>query len=250
MSRGKTLSIAEFPPDGPGEESRVLALFVETKPTLEPVNRRPGYLVSTLIHVILVSALIERTLYAPTRPIPAGVRPEDRARVVMLPPAAVLRQFAEPPSRPAKPLPQPEPNLPPNLVRPPLLAVPPTVRPTPLPDARNTMRVGPRSGAQAAGPLILTPGQKLSSAELEARRGRPGPMSTPTPEPLRLGREERSGIGGPGTDPSPKAAVTERSPVPGSDLPLGPDGRAAGRPGVAGTAAQAPGGQRSTASSL
>jgi TonB family protein len=135
---------------------------------LEPVNRRPGLLTSTLIHVIVITVLLERTLLAPTRPVPAGVTPDQAARATLLaPPAALLRELA----RPARPVP----------------ATPP---PPPQAQAKDRISIGPPSTERQKGPLILRRDDDLTAvprgkpqAQPSAQAVEPRPASTPAPAP-------------------------------------------------------------------
>jgi TonB family protein len=223
----------------------------ETEPAAERSPKRPSFLVSALVHVIMITLLI-RTATAPeivAMPPPASAStPPPKNRAVFLPPAAVLRQLVPPPPRPAAPQPEPRPNVPPRLVAPEPSSTP---KPTPPPEARDGVRVGPRDGERTRQPLVLRPDTDLASGTTPSE-SRPGSQATPTPEPEKLGREERAGIGGPGTEPSPQAPDRGRLARTGreDDAPLGPDGTRRARGGVKPATPPPPGGQRPIAESL
>ena len=219
---------------------------METTPS---ASRRPSFLLSALVHVIMITLVIRtatKSTPVPTTPALVSAQPPARDRTVFLPPPAELRRMMAPTRRPAAPLPQPEPAIPPRLVLPDRQPLP-----TPTPEAREGIRVGSRDGERAQRPLLLPRDGELASGNTPMA-GRPGVAPTPTPEPPRLGREERPGIGGPGSDPQPAQPDPGRPARAGreNDAPLGPDGRPRARPGVQPTAPPAPGGQRSIAESL
>jgi periplasmic protein TonB len=179
--------------------------------------------------------------------VSSEAKPLVRDRTVFLPPPAVLRRLAPPPRRPAMPQPEPPPAIPPRLVAP---APEPSPAQTPPPEPRDGVRVGPRPGEQTRRPLVLLPDTNLASGTGTERR--PGPLATPTPEPERLGRDERVGIGGPGTEASSTEPEPGRAPRAGrdTDAPLGPNGGPRTRSGERPATPPPPGGQRSIAESL
>jgi TonB family protein len=160
------------------------------------VNRRPGLLVSTLVHVIVITALVERTVNAPTRPVPAGVTPAQGARAVLLPPPpALLRELA----RPAQPAP----------------ATPP---PPPPAQAKDRISVGPRSELRQKGPLILRRDDDLTAVprgnpqpQPPAQAAEPRPASTPVPPPSAAGSTLRLPVGGDLPQPSGSPGTERRS---------------------------------------
>src|SRR5919109_2072234 len=92
-------------------------------------NQRQGFLLSALVHVIMITALIRTaTRSAPLTPAVSPVVPEPRRRAVFLPPPDVLRRMA-PPRQPAPTTPRPI----------------PTPLPTPPREARDRISIGPPS---------------------------------------------------------------------------------------------------------
>ena len=180
----------------------MLGLFVgsESEASLEPVNRRPGLLTSSLIHVIVITALLERTLLAPTRPVPAGVTPDQAARATLLaPPAALLRELA----RPARPVP----------------ATPP-----PPAQAKDRISIGAPSTERQKDPLILRREDDLTAVPRGKPQAQPSaeaavatPAVTPAPAPSLAGSAGLRlppGLGPP--QPSGSPGVAERRSIAGS----------------------------------
>jgi protein TonB len=134
---------------------------VETAPN---ASRRQGFLLSALVHVIMVTLLIRTAIMPAAKPVEASkpAAPATPRRTVFLPPAAQLRRLM--------PAPKPRP------------AVPPAARPTPPPprqEARDRISIGAPSQLRTDR-LLLERDRDLSSAP--AAKGRPGPMA-PSPSP-------------------------------------------------------------------
>ena len=160
----------------------------ETEPAPERSSKRPSFLVSALVHVIMITLLI-RTATAPeiVAVPPPATAPTPAPRAVFLPPAAELRKLA--------------PALPPRPAAP---AVPvPTPVPTPPPrEARDRISVGAPSELRRREPLLLERDRDLSSAP--AAPGRPGPLATPAPPaPTESVAEARGGDPQATATPSP-----------------------------------------------
>jgi protein TonB len=175
------------------------------------LNQRQGFLVSAIVHVVILSMLAARPERREPAPVKAAQQ-EPRAERVFLPPAEVLRQLiprprVQPPTRPPEP--------------------------PPASKAKDRISVGAPSADRAKGPLILRREDDLT----QVPKGRPDAVPTPAPPPsnVDVARNERAGV------PSPGPAS------PGLTLPPGlgtvPTGKEAPPPGQIGS-------NRSIASSL
>jgi periplasmic protein TonB len=145
-------------------------------------SRRPSFLISALVHVIVITLTIK--IAARTVPPPVEVSPGAPApkRTVFLPPAAELRRMLPATPRPVAPRPTPVPTPPPR-------------------EARDRISVGAPSALRQER-LLLERDKDLSSAP--AASGRPGPVAPPSPA-----AEARSepAAGDPRSAPTPSPAA-------------------------------------------
>lgn len=163
------------------------------------LDQRQGFLVSAIVHLVLITMLVSGTALTPAAPPDtAGPRREASPRV-FLPPAAVLRQLLPAPAQRPRP------------------------RPTPTPAARakkDRISVGAPSLLHQKGPLELRRDEDLT----KVRKGRPDAMPTPS--------QPRAAAAAPTPAHLPPGdASTEREGTTGLQLPPG-FGPAAGREGA------------------
>src|SRR5690349_964863 len=76
---------------------------------LERRQSRPGFLVSAVVHVLILMILQNAPSTAKPRPFSEVVQPDDARRRVFLPPESVLRQLAEAQAPAPRPTPPPPP---------------------------------------------------------------------------------------------------------------------------------------------
>lgn len=139
------------------------------------LNQRQGFLVSSIVHMVILSMLAARP-EKHTEP-PRVARQEPRAERVFLPPAEVIRQL-----------------IPRQQVQP-----PPPARPPEPPAARlkDRMSTGLPS-ERAKGPLMMRREDDLT----QVPKGRPNavPSAAPAP-PVEVARNGRAGVPSPGPAP-------------------------------------------------
>jgi TonB family protein len=148
------------------------------------LDQRQGFLVSTVVHLVVLTALWSKPPSAPRPPIPLPQPEEPRvSQRVFLPPPAVLRQLvpAPPPTPPPRPLPTPPPE----------------------PAKKNRMSIGPPSEQRPKGPLMLRREDDLT----QTAKGRPdavpsaqpaAPAASPTPAAAAAPDSEAGRPGRPG----------------------------------------------------
>lgn len=141
-------------------------------------DQRQGFLMSAIVHLMIMMALINRAAGRPKPPVPSEPLPV-RERI-FLPPKEVLRQLLPAPARPARPVPVPTP-------------VPPPAR------AKDRISVGPPSNERAKvlelrreDDLTQAPKGKPDAVPSVAPPAAPevAAVSPPTPAP-RLGPDGR-----------------------------------------------------------
>lgn len=174
-------------------------------PAVERLDKRQGFLISALAHLMIIMALASRTNPVPPRvEAPPPTQPEVSRRVVFLPPPAQLRELLPPQLRP-RPV--------------------PTSAPTPPPAAaKDRISIGPPVAQRQKGPLVLRKEDDLTAVA----KGRPdaAPRSQPALPPAAETAHARA-AGGPTAPGDPGLRL-----APGSGrMVRGADG-AGGRPGV------------------
>ena len=147
-------------------------------------SRRPSFLLSALVHVIVITLTIK--IAGRTVPPPAVVSPSAPApkRTVFLPPPAELRRMLPASPRPVAPRPTPVPTPPPR-------------------EARDRISIGGPSPLRQER-LLLERDRDLSSAP--AAPGLPGPPAPPSPSPAAQARSEPV-AGDPRAVPTPSPAA-------------------------------------------
>ena len=161
-------------------------------------NQRQGFLVSAVIHLTLLMILVTHI------PIPRAAQAIDpttleKKDLVFLPPGSVLKKLI--PLHPARPVPRTQ----------------PTPLPTPRPNAKDRISVGPPSPLQAKGPMILRKDDDLTKAAKgrpDAGREAQAPVAMPTPPPPPSRENAAAAAGG----------NQERTGREGLRLPPGPLG--------------------------
>ena len=206
--------------------------------SMEGSAPRLGYLVSTVVHLVLVMLLINRTTTMAGSPPPPVPEASLRAPAVFLPPAEVLRQLRREGS--VRPLPA--------------TPHPPSPVPTPMatpPPGRDRISIGGPSAERTKGPLVLRREDDLTSAPRGTPQGdrtdqRVPAMPPPSPEPpptrpvdgvaaggpLRLppgiGRPEPSAAEAPGGPPRPASLAETLRNLDRRIAQAGPQGTAIG----------------------
>jgi TonB family protein len=179
-------------------------------------SQRQGFLVSAIVHLSFLMLLMSGVVKAPEpAPEEAPSPPPPSARV-FIPPPAVLRELRPTPA-PAAPRRDAKPEPP----------------PTPIPNAKDRMSIGPPSTDRTREPLILRRDQDLTN---QAPRGRPDGVpspipAAPTPEPPRAAAAA-------GSPEAPGQPGLRLPPGLGRDLRSGAEGSRA-RPGAPGPIATA-----------
>jgi len=159
------------------------------------LNQRQGFLVSAIVHVVILSMLASRSdkRPAPTPPAPA----EARAERVFLPPPEVLRQLLpRPPVRAA--------------------AVPRPPEPPPQAKAKDRISIGAPS-TERAKDLILRREDDLTATP----KGRPDAVPSPLPRPAAPTTATADSRGTP--SPGPASGALKLPPGVGA-LPRGREG--------------------------
>lgn len=173
---------------------------------MERSQSRPGFLVSAIVHLLILMALAKEQA-SPRRPVEPETRePVEVRQRVFLPPPPVLRQLA-----------------------PPAPAVPPRPAPTPAPpDGKDRISIGGPSPFQEKGPLIL----ERDKEAVRMRKGTadgaltPAPPATPAPATPTPAPTARAPLVADGAEGPSKGGL--RLPPGLGRLPSGDDSRAAG----------------------
>jgi len=175
---------------------------------LERLDQRQGFLVSAVVHLMILTILSSNPFADSAQDAEAdeSARPQVRNRL-FLPPPEVLREMLPKPAPPPKPAATPAP--------------PPRSR-----DAKDRISIGAPSRLRAEGPLILRRDDDLTKVQKGSPDAVPTPAPTPPPARTQTRRAE-SGEAGQGKD---KRAQAERSDGfrlpelarPGSTGPEGP----------------------------
>jgi TonB family protein len=150
------------------------------------LDQRQGFLVSTVVHLVVLTALWSKppSVPRPRIPLPEPEVPRVSQRV-FLPPPAVLRQLRQAP--PPTPPPRPQPTPPPE------------------PAKKDRMSIGPPSEQRQKGPLLLRREDDLTktakglpdavpSAQPPAPPATPSPAATARPESDTTGQTGRPGL--------------------------------------------------------
>jgi TonB family protein len=185
---------------------------------VQPFNQRQGFLVSAIVHLLLLMILVSHPpSRSPSATPEADLSPKKEA--VFLPPPAVLRQIL------------------PSLRRPPRTAPRLAPRPAPTPAPRPTERlkdrisIGAPTENQAKGPIILRRDQEITAA-----KGRPDAAPAPAPRPApALPQQAKDGKGAPDV---PGREGLRLPPGLGKELQGGQEGFK-GRPGLVGPSLEA-----------
>ena len=176
---------------------------------MERFDQRQGFLISALVHLVILMSLAGRppgpsSTVAPVRPAsepPAG-------RMVFLPPAETLRQLAPPPAaRPAEPK-------------------PPVPTPPPAERQKDKISIGAPSPERAKGPLLLRREDDLTAVPKGTQNAQPSPAA---PAPAAPPAEKSAPAG----QDSPESAGLRLPPGVGNQ-PRGEEGAPGpkgGRPG-------------------
>ena len=161
------------------------------------LNQRQGFLVSAIVHVVILSMLASQA--DKKRPVPQRVaQAEPRAERVFLPPPDVLRQLA-----PRPPAPTP--------------AAPKLPQPPPEPKSKDRISVGAPSTERAKGPMILRREDDLTATP----KGRPDAVPSPAPPPATPAPATADSRGTPSPDPATRGL---RLPPGLGALPTGREG--------------------------
>jgi TonB family protein len=179
---------------------------------LERLNQRQGFLVSVILHLMILMTLASRTPAHRSVPKPEPV--PERKQTVFLPPPEVLRQL-----------------LPPRARRP---APPPVPRPVPTPEppsprAKDKISIGAPSDQKAKGPLLLRKEDDLTATP----KGKPNAVPTPPPTAPPDTQVARNGAAGASPVPGETGGLKLPNFGQGS-LARGDEGSKA-RPGEAGS---------------
>ena len=162
---------------------------------MDRLNQRQGFLLSAVVHMMILTMLWSRPPGAPTLvpPKPPETQPERVSQRIFLPPPAVLREFLPPPPPQRRPEPTPAPRA---------------------PEARDKISIGPPSNERAKGPLVLRREDDLTAVP----KGRPDAAPS----------AEASAPPGLPSTPVPPSGAKAAGGSPGLRLPPGLDGRAPG----------------------
>jgi TonB family protein len=175
---------------------------------LQRVDQRQGFLVSAVVHLVIVTILSSGPFVSARKAVPAAPR-EERSRV-FLPPPEVLRELAgrRQPSPRAVPTPRPAPT-PPNA------------------SAKDRISIGAPSPLRAKGPLVLRRDDDLT----QVPKGRPDaqPTPVPTPPPSASPSGSASGAAGGATRATPEP--NDRLSFSGLRRPDPPSGSGRGAAG-------------------
>ena len=126
---------------------------------MQRFDRRQGFLVSAVVHLMILTILASRPPFVPRRPLPVLEEPPEPRMTVFLPPPETLRRLA--PAAPPAPAPRPAPT------------------PEPRRDAsKDRISIGPPSDRRAQGPLLLRKEDDLTAVP----KGRPS-AAPPAPPP-------------------------------------------------------------------
>jgi protein TonB len=169
---------------------------------VEPFNQRQGFLVSAILHLMILMSLVSRV----TAPKPAALQDAEKvppaSSRVYLPPPAVLRQLLPPPPQPRR------------------APTPPPVAPAPQQAQKDRISVGAPSTQRAKGPLVLRREDDLT----KTAKGQPDAVPTPPPATPPPAEPERTASAAGGAAPEAPGA-------PGLRLPPGVGGERQGAEG-------------------
>jgi protein TonB len=185
-------------------------------------DQRQGFLVSAVLHLVLLMVLISTPPSVGKRPDEIDPASLERKQVVFVPPAALLRQLAPPPPAGARPVPAPVPTPPPQDAR-----------------KKDRISVGPPSEVRQKGPMILRREDDLT----QAPKGQPNlprpPMPTPPPAVAqqRPQQQQQQQQGGPAVADASGREGLRLPPGFGRDMTRGDDGSRA-KPGSIGSSLQ------------
>ena len=156
---------------------------------MERLDQRQGFLVSAVVHLMILTILSSTPFRNPAQDPVAdeSARPQVRNRL-FLPPPEVLREMLPKPAPPPKPAATPAP-------------------PPPSSDAKDRISIGAPSRLRAQGPLILRRDDDLTKVQKGSPDAVPTPAAPPAPTPTQA-RRANAGETGQGKD---RGANAERS---------------------------------------
>jgi protein TonB len=174
---------------------------------VERFDQRQGFLISALVHSVIVMILASRPYLSARKAEPTPAPSPEVTRRVFMPSAETLRQLVPKPLAPPPAAPRPAPTPPP-----------------PVQTARDRISVGAPIPFRQKEPLVLRKDDDLTKVAKGLPNAVPSPRPTPAPtEPSQAARVAGSEIpGAPGL----------RRPLGVGELPRGDEGQR-GRPGTA-----------------
>lgn len=173
---------------------------------MERFDQRQGFLISALVHSVIIMSLASRPYFFARKPAEAPATPvaPEVSRRVFMPPPEVLRQLAP---RPIPP-PQARPQAPP---------------PPPAERGKDRISIGPPVAVRQREPLVLRREDDLTKAP----KGLPNAVPTPQPTPPPLSESQAGRVAGSEIPGAPGL----RRPPGATEAPRGDDGRR-GKPGT------------------
>jgi protein TonB len=158
---------------------------------LQRVDQRQGFLVSAVVHLVIVTILSSGSFVSARKAESVPVPPAEKRPRVFLPPPEVLRELAG--RRPPAPRPVPTP------------------RPAPTPpqaSSKDRISIGAPSPLHARGPLVLRRDDDLTKVPKGRPDAVPTPAPTPPPSVASSGSASGTGAGATRATPEPDDRLT------------------------------------------